>query len=92
MLAFIRAGGDVGQGMKHVLVGDLSQVPVALQFGSDAVQTPGAAEIQAVQVDELAVLAVGDLPGGQGKLFIGKLRQELFQPEGELFFRPGPGA
>ena len=70
----------------------LRRWPISLQLRGDAVQAPGAAEIQAVEVDELAVLAVGDHARGERELLVGELRQKLLQPGGEFLLAAERGA
>gem|GEM_PF-6737524 len=85
MLPLVRAGGDGGQGLEHMLVGDAPQMSIFLQLPNDAIKAPGAAEVQTVEVDELPVLAVGDLSWGEGEFAVTELREKILQPDGEFF-------
>jgi len=81
VFAHIVAAGDVGQGFGQVAVGELVEpVAVAGVMPGDAVEVPGATEVEAVEVDELPVGPVLHLPGLEVEVRTGEGRQEFLQP------------
>ena len=60
---------------------------------SDVGHTPGPAEVQAVQVDDLGVMAVGDGGGGEEpwRSLLGDLREEAVKPAVKLCRPQNPG-
>jgi tetratricopeptide (TPR) repeat protein len=90
VLSLIRTGRDGGERLPHMLVGDAPQIAVFFQLPGDAVQAPCAAEIQAVEVDELPVRPVGDLSRSEEELLVRELREEFLEPDFELFRGKNP--
>ena len=86
MLPHVASALDIGQGVLPVGGGGLDEKGtdgvVLRKNRSDVGHTPGPAEVQAVQVDDLGVMAVGDGSGGEESWcsLLGDLREEAVKP------------
>jgi len=81
VLAHIVAAGDMGQGFGQVAVSQLVEpVTVPREVPGNAIEVPGAAKVEAVEVNEFAVGTILHLSGLKVEVRAGQSGQEFDQP------------